>query len=164
MAGRTWSLNCSPSLEQAWASLESNPNRMPADRLAIQCIRPVDVEAFRQGLREAGLVDGRHVTINLVWVSNESEFPLAVSGLVQRGTVSCIALPLLFVACPPRYSGTSYWLIAAAFYALAKLFEFYDHAIYSVGFILSGHALKHFAAVSACFAIRRYFQTRRPVS
>ena len=33
---------------------------------------------------------------------------------------------------------------AAAFYALAKLFEFYDHAIYSVGFILSGHTLKHF--------------------
>src|SRR5262249_28349523 len=43
------------------------------------------VEAFRQGLREVGLVDGRHVTIDLVWVSNESEFPLAVSGLVQRG-------------------------------------------------------------------------------
>jgi hypothetical protein len=75
----------------------------------------------------------------------------------------CIALPLLFVAFPARYSGTSYWLIAAAFYAFAKLFEFYDHAIYSVGFILSGHTLKHFAAASACFAILRYFQTRRPV-
>jgi hypothetical protein len=49
----------------------------------------------------------------------------------------CIALPLLFVAFPARYSGTSYWLIAAAFYALAKLFEFYDQAIYSVGFILA---------------------------
>jgi hypothetical protein len=76
----------------------------------------------------------------------------------------CIALPLLFVAFPARYSGTSYWLIAAAFYALAKLFEFYDHAIYSVGFILSGHTLKHFAAASACLAILRYFQIRRPVS
>src|SRR5215510_4802491 len=75
----------------------------------------------------------------------------------------CIALPLLFVAFPARYSGTSYWLIAAAFYALAKLFEFYDQAIYSVGFIFSGHTLKHFAAASACFAILRYFQTRRPV-
>src|SRR5262249_13328394 len=38
-----------------------------------------------------------------------------------------IALPLLFVAFPPKYSGISHWLIAAAFYALAKLFEFYDH-------------------------------------
>jgi hypothetical protein len=76
----------------------------------------------------------------------------------------CIALPLLFVAFPAKYSGTSCWVIAAAFYALAKLFEFYEHAIDSVGFILSGHTLKHFAAASACFAILRYFQIRRPVS
>jgi hypothetical protein len=39
--------------------------------------------------------------------------------------------------------------------------RFNDHAIYSVGFILSGHTLKHFAAAGACFAILRYFQTRR---
>jgi hypothetical protein len=76
----------------------------------------------------------------------------------------CIALPVLFVACPAKYSGTFYWFVAAASYALAKLFELYDHTIYSVGFILSGHTLKHFAAASACFAILRYFQTRRPVS
>jgi len=43
------------------------------------------VEAFRQGLREIGLVDNQHVTIDVVWVSDESEFPLAVSVLVQRG-------------------------------------------------------------------------------
>src|SRR5262249_39444404 len=75
-----------------------------------------------------------------------------------------IALPVLFVAFPPRYSGTSQWLIAAAFYALAKLFEFYDHAIYSVGSILSGHTLKHLAAATACYAILRHFQTRQPLS
>ena len=73
----------------------------------------------------------------------------------------CIALPLLFVVFPAKYSGTSYWLVAAACYALAKLFEFYDHSIYSVGFILSGHTLKHFAAASACLAILRHFQMRR---
>jgi len=76
----------------------------------------------------------------------------------------CIGLPVLFVACPAKYSGTFYWFVAAASYALAKLFELYDHAIYSIGFILSGHTLKHFAAASACFAILRYFQTRRPIS
>jgi hypothetical protein len=76
----------------------------------------------------------------------------------------CIALPLLFIAFPARYSGTSYWLIAAAFYAFSKLFEYYDHAIYSVGYILSGHTLKHFAAATAGFSILRYFQARRPVS
>ena len=75
----------------------------------------------------------------------------------------CVALPMLFLLFPPKYSGTSYWLIAAVLYALAKLLEFYDKAIYSVGSILSGHTLKHVVAAAACFAILRYFQTRRPI-
>jgi hypothetical protein len=75
----------------------------------------------------------------------------------------CLALPLIFLAFPPKYSGTFYWLIAAAFYALAKLFEFYDGAIYSAGSILSGHTLKHLAAAAACVAILRYFQKRQPI-
>ena len=72
-------------------------------------------------------------------------------------------LPLLFLLFPPKYTGTSYWLVAAAWFALAKLFEFYDEAIYSVGSILSGHTFKHLAAAAACFTLLRYFQTRRPI-
>lgn len=75
----------------------------------------------------------------------------------------CIALPLLFLLFPSRYSGTAYWLIAAALYVLAKLFEYYDSAIYSFGAILSGHTFKHIAAAAACFAILRYFQKRQAV-
>jgi Ceramidase len=75
----------------------------------------------------------------------------------------CVAVPVLFLLFPPRYSGTSYWLVAAVLYALAKLFEFYDRAIYSFGSILSGHTLKHIAAAAACFAILRYFQKRQPI-
>jgi hypothetical protein len=76
----------------------------------------------------------------------------------------CVALPLMFLLFPPKYTGTSYWLIAAALYALAKLLEFYDGAVFSVGSILSGHTLKHLAAAAACFAILRYFLTRRPIA
>jgi hypothetical protein len=76
----------------------------------------------------------------------------------------CLALPLIFLLFPPKYSGTVYWLIAAALYALAKLLEFYDGAIYSAGSILSGHTLKHLAAAAACVAILRYFQKRRPIA
>ena len=75
-----------------------------------------------------------------------------------------LALPLIFLVCPPKYTGTSYWIFAAALYALAKLFEFYDDAIYSVGSILSGHTLKHLAAAAACFAMLRFFQTRKPIA
>jgi hypothetical protein len=76
----------------------------------------------------------------------------------------CLALPLLFVLFPPRHTGTIYWLIAAALYALAKLFEFYDREIYSALVVVSGHTLKHFAAAGACFAVLRYFQVRRPIT
>ena len=76
----------------------------------------------------------------------------------------CLALPLLFLLFPPKYTGTSYWVIAAALYAFAKLLEFYDGAVYSAGSILSGHTLKHLAAAAACFAVLRYFQTRQPIA
>jgi hypothetical protein len=76
----------------------------------------------------------------------------------------CLALPLIFLLFPPKYTGTFYWLIAAALYALAKLFEFCDSEIYSTGSILSGHTLKHLAAAAACFAVLRYYQRRQPMT
>src|SRR5215471_10083291 len=74
-----------------------------------------------------------------------------------------LAVILLFVLYSPMYTGTYYWIAAGALYALAKLFEFADEPIYSVGKLLSGHTLKHLAAAAACFAILRYYQTRRPI-
>jgi Ceramidase len=74
-----------------------------------------------------------------------------------------LALLLLFLLYPPKYTGTYYWIVAAGLYALAKVFEFSDHAIFSVGYLLSGHTLKHLTAAAACFAILRYFETRRPI-
>ena len=76
----------------------------------------------------------------------------------------CLALPLIFLLFAPKFSGTLYWLLAAALYAFAKLFEFYDSAIFSFGAILSGHTLKHFAAAAACGALLRYFQKRQPIT
>jgi hypothetical protein len=73
-----------------------------------------------------------------------------------------VALPLLFLAFPPGYTGTFYWLIAVLLYAVAKLFEFADHAVHR-NFILSAHTLKHLLAAAACFAILRYFQKRQPI-
>jgi hypothetical protein len=76
----------------------------------------------------------------------------------------CLALLLIFLLFAPRFSGTIYWLLAAMLYGLAKLFEFYDSAIFSAGAILSGHTLKHLAAAAACGALLRYFQKRQPIA
>jgi hypothetical protein len=76
----------------------------------------------------------------------------------------CLALQLLILLFPAKYTGTSYWVIAAALCMVAKATEFYDHAIHSAGSILSGHTIKHLAAAAACFAILRYFQARAPIA
>jgi hypothetical protein len=74
-----------------------------------------------------------------------------------------LALLVLLAVYPAKYTDGRYWLIAAGLYALAKLFEFSDVAIYSFGHIVSGHTLKHLAAAAACFTLLRYFQIRRPI-
>jgi len=71
------------------------------------------VEAFRKGLRDVGLVEDRDLTIEVVWVRNESDFPAAVSNLIQRGATVLVtagssassaakhhtsAVPIVFVA------------------------------------------------------------------
>jgi len=74
-----------------------------------------------------------------------------------------LAVVLLFLMYPPKFTGTNYWIMAGVLYGLAKIFEFADEAIYSAGNLLSGHTLKHLSAAAACWAILRYFQTRRPL-
>jgi hypothetical protein len=75
----------------------------------------------------------------------------------------CLALVLILSLFPPKYTGTSYWVGAAALYALAKLLEYYDDKVFSFGEIVSGHTLKHLAAAAAGFAILRLFELRRPI-
>jgi hypothetical protein len=74
-----------------------------------------------------------------------------------------LALLVLLSLYPAKYTDGRYWLVAAALYALAKLLEFSDNAIYSFGHVVSGHTLKHLAAAAACFVLLRYFQLRRPI-
>jgi hypothetical protein len=74
-----------------------------------------------------------------------------------------VVLMALFSLYPGKYTHAHYWLIAAGFYALAKVFEFTDEPIYSLGHLLSGHTLKHLSAAAACFVILRYVALRRPI-
>jgi ABC-type uncharacterized transport system substrate-binding protein len=42
------------------------------------------VGAFREGLREAGLIEGRDILLDTIWVADESEYPQALIELTQR--------------------------------------------------------------------------------
>jgi hypothetical protein len=87
---------------------------------------------------------------------------LRLYGWVQFFPV--VALPLMFLLLAPKYTGTHFWIVAAALYVLAKMLERFDDEIYSIGRFASGHTLKHLAAAAACLLILRYFQTRRAIA
>jgi hypothetical protein len=67
--------------------------------------------------------------------------------LVQFG--SLLVLILILILFPPKYTGGRYIGYAIGFYALAKVLELADVAIYRVLRVVSGHTLKHLAAASA---------------
>ena len=64
------------------------------------------VEAFRQGLRQTGLIENQHVTIDLVWVSYEFELPQVVSEMVQRGAKLLITAGSSASAAARHYTST----------------------------------------------------------
>eukprot|EP00249_Psilotum_nudum_P016152 c25681_g1_i2 orf=379-1281(-) len=61
--------------------------------------------------------------------------------------VPCVAIPIMTIALPPRYTHSIYWLWAAGWYLLAKIEESMDKKIYRWShYIISGHTLKHLCA------------------
>ena len=64
------------------------------------------VEAFRQGLRETGLVENQHVVVDLVWVANEAGYAPAVSELVERGAKVLVAAGSSAATAAKRHTST----------------------------------------------------------
>jgi hypothetical protein len=78
---------------------------------------------------------------------------------------SVAAILFIVVACPPRHHSHGHLLVwAVAWYALAKVFELFDPAVYGLlGGTLSGHTIKHLLAAAAVFAIVRQLRLRAPM-
>jgi predicted membrane channel-forming protein YqfA (hemolysin III family) len=74
--------------------------------------------------------------------------------LVQFG--SLLAVVALLAVRPARCPGTPHVIAALIAYAVAKIFEAEDQAIYDFGHFVSGHTLKHLAAAAGvgCLAVR----------
>jgi hypothetical protein len=75
-----------------------------------------------------------------------------------------IAIAAMVILFPPRYTHTRDLFLGFVFYALAKIFELFDHQIYSLGHVASGHTLKHLSAGVACYWVLRMLELRRPCS
>lgn len=74
-----------------------------------------------------------------------------------------VAIPLILLLFPPRYTRGADLIGALAWYALAKLFEALDAPIFAVGGVVSGHTLKHLASAVAMYWIFRMVRTRRAI-
>ncbi len=74
-----------------------------------------------------------------------------------------VAIPLILLLFPPRYTRSADLIGALAWYALAKLFEALDAQIFAVGGVVSGHTLKHLASAVAMYWILRMVRTRRAI-
>ena len=75
-----------------------------------------------------------------------------------------LAIPFMVLFFSSRYSRGKYLLILAGFYAAAKVFEFYDQAIFSASHVLSGHTLKHFGSAAGTYWVVIMLRRRSVVS
>lgn len=72
-----------------------------------------------------------------------------------------LALPLLLLLFPPRYTRAADLFAAMGCYGLAKVFEMLDAPIFEFTGVVSGHTLKHLAAGLAIWFIARSLERRR---
>lgn len=64
-----------------------------------------------------------------------------------------LIIPPILVFSPPRTISSKWLWLTLAFYGLAKVLEYFDGEIYSLGMLLSGHSLKHIVAALACLCV-----------
>lgn len=76
-----------------------------------------------------------------------------------------LAIPLILILFPARYTGVRFLVQALGWYVLAKLFEHFDFALFELlQETISGHTLKHLASGVAVYALFKYVRCRRKVA
>lgn len=101
-----------------------------------------------------------------LWIATEKAVgipgDLRLYGLVQFFPM--IAIPLLLLWFPPRYTGAGYIIWIFVFYGLAKVAEALDWQIYDLTEdFISGHSLKHLLSAIATYFLYLYLKNRKPV-
>ena len=73
-----------------------------------------------------------------------------------------LAVLLLIGLLAPRYSRGGCLLAAVALYGAAFTTELFDHPLFALGQIVSGHTVKHLLAALAVYLVIRMLRTRTP--
>lgn len=76
-----------------------------------------------------------------------------------------VLIPIILWLFPARYSGAHFLVEMIGWYAVAKVLEFLDAAIWGwVGGWISGHSLKHLVAAWGIYALVRYLKNRQRIT
>lgn len=87
------------------------------------------------------------------WTQSQGRGDLRPYVLVQF--LPIVLMPLILWFFPERYLRSRLLLYAFAWYALAKALEHFDHGVYRLIHIVSGHSFKHLAAAFAVLCVIR---------
>jgi len=73
-----------------------------------------------------------------------------------------LVMPIILLCFKSRFDHlNAYWILFAS-YALAKVFEHFDQAFYSIlGFAMSGHSVKHIVAALGLYVLLLAYQQRK---
>ncbi len=97
------------------------------------------------------------------YTESQGQGDLRLYALVQF--LPMLLLPLIFWLYPGRYSGLKFLGYVIVWYALAKVFEHFDVAIFDLtGNTVSGHTIKHIAASISIYMMLKYIQNRKIIN
>lgn len=95
------------------------------------------------------------------WTEARGMGDLRPYGLVQF--LPMLLIPAVALSYPSYFDRSGHLLQMYLLYALAKLAEHFDAAVYAATHFISGHSLKHIIAACAVFTLFHAIRIRRPV-
>lgn len=155
------------SLGSAYYHLAPSDNRLVWDRLPMTITfmswlaatvgERVDRAA---GLRLLPALVGVGIYSIVDWHLTELRGSGDLRAYIDVQYLSLLAIPLLSVLFPSRYTRSKTVFVVFVVYLAAKLFELLDAPIYAVGHIVSGHTLKHLSAAVGAYLILGMIRNR----
>ena len=97
------------------------------------------------------------------YTESQGQGDLRLYGLVQF--LPMLLMPLMFWMYSGRYSGVKFLGYVIVWYASAKVFEYFDAAIFELtSNTVSGHTIKHIAASISIYMMLKYIQNRKIIN
>ena len=99
----------------------------------------------------------------IFWYYTESNGvgDLRIYAFVQYYPV--LVMPIILLFFNARYSHTGYYWLLFGTYALAKVFEYFDHSIDSFLVVISGHSLKHVISAAGLYLLLKSYEKREKI-